>query len=64
MKIIDRITRKRDGALLVIFENRNGDLIGETYGKGTRKPGSWDSRALFTGKDACEFRVREYFGFL
>lgn len=64
MKIIDRITRKRDGALLVILENRNGDLIGETYHGGTRNPGDWDNRALFTGKDACEFRVREYFGFL
>ena len=64
MKIIDRITRKRDGALLVILETMNGDLIGETYKGGKRKPGDWDSRALFTGKDACEFRVREYFGFL
>jgi hypothetical protein len=66
MKIVNRFKDNKDGRLLVIYESKFGDLIGEVYQSGIRKAGKWDSRAKFTAmtKDCSEYRVREYFGFL
>ena len=51
------------GALLVIKQTRNGNLIGEVFSNGIEKRGKWDMRATFEGKEATQHRVREYFGF-
>ena len=65
MKIVRRLKDNRNGRLLVIYESRYGDLVGEIYYSGVRKAGRWDSRATFPTmtKDCSEFRVREYFNF-
>jgi hypothetical protein len=60
--------KRNDGALLVIKETLNEDLIGEVYADGVEKcgkRGSWDMRATFKHKDneAEVHRVLEYFGF-
>lgn len=64
MKIVNRF---KDGAgrLLVIYESKYGDLVGEVYSSGVRKAGKWDGLATFeTMTKVCtEYRVREYFGF-
>lgn len=55
-----------NGALLVIWQTPNKNLIGEVYNDGVEKRGKngkWDNRATFEGKDATDFRVCEYFGF-
>lgn len=56
---------KSTGALLVIWECKSGDLIGEVYDNGIEKRGKWNSRARFCVKDndAEPYRVLEYFGF-
>ena len=56
---------KSTGALLVIWECKSGDLIGEVYDNGVEKRGKWNSRARFRveDKDAQPYRVLEYFGF-
>ena len=48
--------------LLVIFRTPKGNLVGEVY-FGRYKRGKWDMRATFEGRDATEYRVKEYFGF-
>lgn len=64
MKIIDKVYDSQ-GRLLVIYETKNGNLVGEVYVSGERVPGKWDSRATFyvEDKDAEPFRVMEYFRF-
>ena len=56
---------KTTGALLVIWECKCGDLIGEVYNNGVEKRGKWDRRARFyvRDKDAAVYRVLEYLGF-
>ena len=56
---------KSTGALLVIWECRSGDLIGEVYNNGVEKRGKWDRRARFhvVHGNAQPYRVLEYFGF-
>lgn len=56
---------KTTGALLVIWECKGGDLIGEVYSNGVEKRGKWDRRARFhvVHGDAQPYRVLEYFGF-
>lgn len=51
------------GALLVIKQTRNGNLIGEVFSNGIEKRGKWDMRATFIDDDATEARVCEYFKF-
>jgi len=53
------------GALLVIKQTRNGNLIGEVFSNGIEKRGKWDMRATFKTDDgdATEARVCEYFKF-
>ena len=65
MKIVNRF-KDNAGRLLVIYESKHGDLIGEVYSSGIKKAGKWDSRATFETmtKDCTEYRVREYFGFV
>lgn len=60
--------KKENGALLVIWQTRKGNLVGEVYFDGVEKRGKngkWDMRATFyvEGKEATEYRVCEYFGF-
>lgn len=60
--------KKDDGALLVIWETPNGNLVGEVFLDGVErrgKNGKWDMRATFKIEDgdAREYRVCEYFGF-
>lgn len=64
MKIVEKIISKR-GRLLVIYETRKGNLIGEVYNDGKRIAGKWDSRATFYVEDgdADIYRVKSYFGF-
>lgn len=66
MKIVNRFKDNKDGRLLVIYESKYGDLIGEVYYSGVRKAGKWDMRSKFEAmtKDCSEYRVCEYFGFL
>lgn len=66
MKIVSRFKDNSDGRLLVIYETPSGNLVGEVYADGVYKRGGWNSRATFRwqDKDASEYRVREYFGFL
>ena len=54
-----------NGALLVIWQTPNGNLVGEVFSNGIPERGAWDSRATFYRKDneATEYRVKEYFGF-
>lgn len=52
-----------NGNLLVIHKTRNGSLIGELYSSGVYKRGNWSRRAVFSGEEAYEVRVMEYFGF-
>ena len=56
---------KTTGALLVIWECKCGDLIGEVFNNGVEKRGKWDRRARFhvVHGDAQPYRVLEYFGF-
>ena len=56
---------KSTGALLVIWECKCGDLIGEVFNNGVEKRGKWDRRARFhvVHGDAQPYRVLEYFGF-
>ena len=61
MKIISKNFNAK-GNLLVILRTKNGKLIGEFYERGYKR-GEWDMRATFEGKDATEYRVKEYFGF-
>ena len=55
--------KKNNGALLVIWQTRKGNLIGEVYFDGVEKRCKWDMRATFEGKETTEYRVCEYFGF-
>ena len=57
--------KKENGALLVIWQTRKGNLVGEVFNNGIEKRGKWDMRATFyvEDKDATEYRVCEYFGF-
>mgnify|MGYP006916030280 CR=1 FL=1 len=65
MKIVRRFKDNDNGRLLVIYEGRYGDMVGEVYNSGVRKAGKYDMRTKFEAlsKDASEYRVREYFGF-
>jgi hypothetical protein len=65
MKIISRYKDKHN-RLLIIWNTRNENLIGEVYDSGIMKRGKSDMRATFYRKDneATEYRVKEYFGFL
>lgn len=62
---ISMFKRENDGALLVIWQTRKGNLIGEVFNNGVEKRGKWDMRATFYTKDgdATEYRVCEYFNF-
>ena len=51
-----------DERILVIWETRNGNYVGEIY-KGEYKRGQWSQRATFYEDDAQEYRVKEYFNF-
>ena len=65
MKIIHCFKKNSNGSLLVILENKCGDLFGELYFSGVCNPGKWYSRAKFEAltRDCSEYCVREYFGF-
>ena len=57
--------KDKQGRLLVIKQDINGDLIGEVYVNGVEKRGKWDMgmRALFRvkDKDATLYHVCKYF---
>ncbi len=57
------IYKKDNGALLVIWQTRNNNLVGEVYQNGEYHRNKWDMRATFYEDDATEYRVCEYFGF-
>ena len=57
--------KRDDDAMLVIWQCKCGDLIGEVYNNGKFQRGKWNMRARFCAKykEATTQRVFEYFGF-